>query len=87
MEDAPLVGQAQLLGLHFAVAALGVRDPVEHAGSVEVLDLDRDCADCLHDPTQPETTDNEPGPKPMSTSRSGAHQDTPTTRTRGTIHP
>ena len=29
---------------------------------VEVLDLDRRCADCLHGPTQPETTDNEIGP-------------------------
>ena len=56
---APLVGQPQLLPLHLPVAPLGVRDPGEHTGGVEVLDLDRHRADCLHGPTQPEATDNQ----------------------------
>ena len=37
--DAPLVGQPQLLPLHLPVTNLGLRDPGEHTGSIEVLDL------------------------------------------------
>ena len=42
---------------------LGLGDRREQAGGVEVLDLDRRCADCLHGPTQPGTTDSPDGPR------------------------
>ena len=49
------------------VPPLGLGGSREQAGVVEVLDLDRRCADCLHGPTQPETTDIGMARKPLST--------------------
>ena len=68
MPHAPLVGNPELAELDQSVQPLRFSGGTEQAGRVvEVLDLDRRRPDCPQGPTQPETTDNQDGPKPLST--------------------